>query len=999
MSYSFIYSKASCIIFSFLLLFSFAGAANTTFSCGTLDFAGETYTLNQSVSVNGATCLSVAAPNITLDCAGFSITGNNATGTAGVYSNSSGTIVRNCNISNFQYGVYFNGTAGGTVEGTNATTSRAGGVGIVLQDSDFNTISNSLGSTYGSQSGGGNASGGSSPAAGMRLISSSNNTISGSIAFSSKYIGLLVNSNCHGNVISNLNATTQINSATACAGGPCGAIQIGQDNNYNQFKNVIATATSAGCAVRINQGDSNIFNNITAQSGSSFAMCFYTGASNSVIANSTFLSTGGASTLVLLSTGSIGNTFYWNNFTQTSGLYVNDSSGSNYFNATINGNPEGNIWANVMNGSVNITGTSISSGFSGLYRGATGAGYPYNSTNSQGKLSGAVADYAPLTPYQEPTQQAPSISLNLPASNTAQSTRTISVNLTVSDAALNYTSIFIISEQGAVVNSTNSSAIGNYAVQLGVPSDGIYGINATAYGNSSLSNSSSVSNITVDSAGPAISLSYPANWANITNHNLTFLWVPTDALGAAIACNLSINGAVNASGIIGSSGSSFSATASLSDGAYNWSVDCWDGLNNTNSSQNSYFTIISSVQGNSSSVNATGLPSLNVTINGTEAVSGANYTGNLTVNMSSGGSTVVAFNFNFSYPLNLSAIVIANGTNAGASYISVNGVNSTGGLSGTKTVYLYGASSSYNAVCVKEMEGIGYQNISSDCAGANEYKVRCDGSSTSGTFAICTSPSSGVLRVSGLLHSSLQQYNIVSQTTQTGSGSSSSSGGGSSSGSGNTASYQKTAEYLVDIGLNKTCKISVKRELASSTNISMLTTTLENLGGSECNLEEFVFEDTVPDSFAAINTINFTPMYSSREGWKIAFKFPRFSSGESKAITYLVAGWVPPSRAGNFTNSVLTAKKQVAPAPKKEESPAKKEEKNQSFPPSQQPSLQPMQVTSGSDSRQLEADAAEKEDLKSKLVPVALISLAVLSGIAIVAVAVYFLLMRRRRGL
>ena len=68
-----------------------------------------------------------------------------------------------------------------------------------------------------------------------------------------------------------------------------------------------------------------------------------------------------------------------------------------YYNTTINGRGEGNIWHDIMNGSVDISGNISSTLNPSLYIGEYGTGYPYNSTNSFGKISGNVVDYAPLT--------------------------------------------------------------------------------------------------------------------------------------------------------------------------------------------------------------------------------------------------------------------------------------------------------------------------------------------------------------------------------------------------------------------------------------------------------------------------------------------------------------------------------------------------------------------------------------------------------------------------
>ena len=101
-------------------------------ACRTFSTANSQYTLNQSVSIAGATCFTVSAANVTLDCNGFSITGNNTTSTYGAYSTQSNTTVKNCNISNFQHAIYFNGAGNGTIENNTVSTAHATGNGIYV---------------------------------------------------------------------------------------------------------------------------------------------------------------------------------------------------------------------------------------------------------------------------------------------------------------------------------------------------------------------------------------------------------------------------------------------------------------------------------------------------------------------------------------------------------------------------------------------------------------------------------------------------------------------------------------------------------------------------------------------------------------------------------------------------------------------------------------------------------------------------------------------------
>jgi len=168
-------------------------------------------------------------------------------------------------------------------------------------------------------------------------------------------------------------------------------------------------------------------------------------------------------------------------------------------------------------------------------------------------------------------------------------------------------------------------------------------------------------------------------------------------------------------------------------------------------------------------------------------------------------------------------------------------------------------------------------------------------------------------------HSSDELQLSFTTTSGSGGGGTGGSGGGSgggSSGGSSSASTKSTNTTNVDIGGGSSCMVTITREMLSGTNQSVLTTTLENVGGSSCNLQNFTFADTIPDSFPAINEITFAPMYTSREGWKVSFNFPTFDGGESKTITYTVKGWVGSSKVKNFTVYEMTAnKKQGATAP------------------------------------------------------------------------------------
>ena len=188
---------------------------------------------------------------------------------------------------------------------------------------------------------------------------------------------------------------------------------------------------------------------------------------------------------------------------------------------------------------------------------------------------------------------------------------------------------------------------------------------------------------------------------------------------------------------------------------------------------------------------------------------------------------------------------------------------------------------------------------------------------------------------------------------------------------------------------------SVARSLSSGNDVSVLTTTLINNGGSECTLADFNFTDTIPSNFAAMTDINFTPAYSSREGWMATFNFPFFAPGESEALAYSVAGWVPPSRVYNFTTVALSARKQVAAPPQQ---PVQPVQPSQPVQPNQTQPVQPVQPAQPSQPVQPKNQTQPAQPSPPVQQPVWLLAaVGILVAIAVVAAAVYLLAVKGRK--
>jgi parallel beta-helix repeat protein len=246
---------------------------------------------------------------------------------------------------------------------------------------------------------------------GLYLTSSSNNILSDIIATSSQGLYLYLSSN---NSLSNITTTSNtsnglivssssnntLSNITATSNTSQGLYLTSSSNNT--LSNITATSND-NFGIYLNSAlNNNLSNAIITSNGNTPVVYFNSSCRNNTISNSKFVSLNKENTLMYIGSNSFFNTFYGNNFTNTSGYYVEDLNGSNYYNTTISEKGEGNIWYEITNNSLDITGNTPSTLYPSLYIGESGANYPYNVTNSLGKISGNIVDYSPLiNPYQE----------------------------------------------------------------------------------------------------------------------------------------------------------------------------------------------------------------------------------------------------------------------------------------------------------------------------------------------------------------------------------------------------------------------------------------------------------------------------------------------------------------------------------------------------------------------------------------------------------------------
>ena len=129
--------------------------------------------------------------------------------------------------------------------------------------------------------------------------------------------------------------------------------------------------------------------------------------------------------------------------------------------------------------------------------------------------------------------------INSPTSNRHINTRTITINITATDANLNYTNISIINSTGQIANSTTNSTNGTYTVILLVPRDGIYNITIASYDFAGNGNSTTHTNITIDTTSPTITSFTLSTKQVYLGGTITGKCSASDNLGGSVSVSIS----------------------------------------------------------------------------------------------------------------------------------------------------------------------------------------------------------------------------------------------------------------------------------------------------------------------------------------------------------------------------------------------------------------------------------------------------------------------------
>lgn len=124
-------TKVLVVVFAAVFMLSCtrtAQAATNVDNCTVLNTAGETYVLTQDIpnSAN-TTCFNITASNIVFDCNYRLVDGTDTSSTNGIYAKAATNItIKNCNLTDWGYGVYFDTVYNSTLYKSNFTSNNDG---------------------------------------------------------------------------------------------------------------------------------------------------------------------------------------------------------------------------------------------------------------------------------------------------------------------------------------------------------------------------------------------------------------------------------------------------------------------------------------------------------------------------------------------------------------------------------------------------------------------------------------------------------------------------------------------------------------------------------------------------------------------------------------------------------------------------------------------------------------------------------------------------------
>ena len=288
-------------------------------NCIDITSPGVYYLTADIINSSQSYCINISANNVTLDCQGHLIDGDDSAD-YGIYiyrdsEQITNITIRNCIMQDWDVAnIYFKNADGNTI--VNATSSSSPGEGIFLDSSDSNTLKNITAN--------------SNNVDGIYLENSNSNTLQ----------EITANFNGYGISLANSNSNT-LQNITANSNNRHG-IYLGYNSNSNILQDI--TANSNGYGIYLHRfSNSNTLTNITANSNG-IGICLWYVISNTlqdITANSNgigiYLDSSGSNTLTNITANS-------NDY----GILIRSSNSNTLTNSTIANNGEAGLSLDVV---------------------------------------------------------------------------------------------------------------------------------------------------------------------------------------------------------------------------------------------------------------------------------------------------------------------------------------------------------------------------------------------------------------------------------------------------------------------------------------------------------------------------------------------------------------------------------------------------------------------------------------------------------------------------
>jgi len=259
------------------------------------------------------------------------------------------------------------------------------------------------------------------------------------------------------------------------------------------------------------------------------------------------------------------------------------------FNWTANDTFGGNLTCNLtINGTVRAPNVNTPSGSQNVTRNITALNDSFHAWNVT--CIDPAGNRNTSSTWNFTITEPPNVTLNGPPKGLRTNNLTINFTFTPTDNSglVANCTLVLNNITNTTISVVNNSVVNNITVPGFVNGTYFWYVNCSdTFDNVG---QSETRNLSIDTYPPDINLTNPPH-DSLQPTNVTFNWTAVDT-GAVVTCNLTLDGVVNISNIVGSSFTPFSKNISnIQAGPHYWNVTCWDDLLIANTSETRNFTV------------------------------------------------------------------------------------------------------------------------------------------------------------------------------------------------------------------------------------------------------------------------------------------------------------------------------------------------------------------------------------------------------------------------